>query len=349
MKFAVGPFSLEPGPGEAVREALEHVLAHVKVAEDVGFDAAWFQELDFGQTRPYRAPAVVAAAAAARTKALRLGVCAVITRGHPLHVAEELAVLDVLSNGRVLVCPTPGPAEERIEHVSAFGERLEVLRLAWSGQPFDYSGRHLRIPAMLESNTGATGYTKVSVAPAPVQVSIPIWLPAWCEAGRRLAPPSGLPLLGAPFSTRAELVVQYESYRRAGTDSSRRWAPIAVIREVHVAPTTEAARAAAGPALERLYERYAGAGLIREGHAGFPELARDRFIVGDPDDCIAEIHRYEEEIGVNYLVCRVAWPGLESSAVRASMDLFARAVMPHFKMFGYTGRVQIDPLISDAS
>jgi alkanesulfonate monooxygenase SsuD/methylene tetrahydromethanopterin reductase-like flavin-dependent oxidoreductase (luciferase family) len=340
MRFAVGPFSLKPRPGQTPRQAAEEVLRYAELAEALGFDATWFEELEFASDGPYRAPTVVAAAVAARTRALRLGVCAVITRGHPLHIAEEIAVLDVLSNGRVLVCPTSGPAREREEDISAFQETLEVLRLAWSGQPFDYSGRHLRIPAMLPANTGAKGYTRVAIAPAPVQTQIPIWLPAWRESGRRLARTVGLPLLGAPSSTRADLAEQYASRRPASPDTSHRSAVVPVIREVHVAPTTEGARAAAAAALDRLYERYARLGLITSVTGGFAELARERFIVGDPDECIAEIRRYEEEVGASYLICRMAWPGMDSSAVESSMDLLARVVLPHFRMFGYTGAVQ---------
>lgn len=348
MRFAVGPFSSEPASDQPLEKAFEQALRHVEFAEELGFDAAWFEEIEIGEEKPYRAPTVVAAAAAARTRALRLGVCAVITRGHPLHIAEEIAVLDVLSNGRVLVCLTSGPAEESDKDISAFEERLEVLQLAWNGQPFAYSGRHLRIPAMLEANTGAKEYTKIALTPAPVQTSIPIWLPSWRESGRRLAPTFGLPLLGTPFSTRAELATQYWSYRRATPDSSHRGALVPVIREVHVAATREAARAAVAPVLEKFYKRYARLGLIREGEGGFAELARDRFIVGDPDECIADLRRYEEEVGVNYLICRMVWPGVHPSAVRASMDLFARAVMPHFRMFGYTGRFHMDPAGRDA-
>lgn len=343
MRFAAGPFSLEPGAGQTPQQSAEQVLRYVALAEALGFDAAWFEELEIGEERPYRAPAVFAAAAAARTRALRLGVCVVITRGHPLHIAEEIAVLDVLSNGRVLVCPTAGSPGERDEDASAFQERLEVLRLAWSGQPFDYLGRHLRIPAMLPANTGAKGYTQVSIAPVPVQTPIPIWLPAWCESGRRLAPASGLPVVGPLFSTRAELAAQYASYRRANPDAYQRWATVPLIREVHVAPTTEAARAAVGVLLERLYERYARLGLIRGSSGVFTELAHDRFIVGDPDECIGEIRRYEDEVGVNYLICRMTWPGVDPSAVESSMSLLARAVAPHFKMFGHPGRFQTAP------
>lgn len=333
MRFAVGPFSLVPAVGETSQEAVERIMRYVGLAEDLGFHAAWFDEVEIGGDGPYCAPAVVAAAAAARTRALRLGVCAVITRGHPLRIAEEIAVLDVLSNGRVLVCPIPVSYEEREEDVSEFEERFEILRLAWSGAPFEYAGRHLKIPALLPANTGARGYSKVAVTPAPVQTVISIWLPAWCESGRRLGSVTGAPLLAAPFTPRRELAIQYESQRRASRTLSSPAALIPLIREVCVAKTKEAAREVVGVALENLYERYARRHIVR-GSRTFAALAADRFIIGNPDDCVAEIRRYEE-LGVNYLICRVAWPGVNPQAVEASMNLLARTVIPHFTMFGY--------------
>jgi alkanesulfonate monooxygenase SsuD/methylene tetrahydromethanopterin reductase-like flavin-dependent oxidoreductase (luciferase family) len=59
------------------------------------------------------------------------------------------------------------------------------------------------------------------------------------------------------------------------------------------------------------------------------EVARDRFLVGTPDDCIQTISRFREEVGCNHFI--LAWPGLSHTEVLKQVELFGRRVIPHFR------------------
>ena len=61
------------------------------------------------------------------------------------------------------------------------------------------------------------------------------------------------------------------------------------------------------------------------------ETHRERFIIGDPDHCIREIERYQHELGMDYLICWMHYPGAEHAKTVRAMRLFAKEVMPHFQ------------------
>ena len=58
------------------------------------------------------------------------------------------------------------------------------------------------------------------------------------------------------------------------------------------------------------------------------ELAQDRFIIGDPDDCIRELTRHVDALGVNCVILRIQWPGMEQAKVLRTIKLLAERVMP---------------------
>jgi alkanesulfonate monooxygenase SsuD/methylene tetrahydromethanopterin reductase-like flavin-dependent oxidoreductase (luciferase family) len=63
----------------------------------------------------------------------------------------------------------------------------------------------------------------------------------------------------------------------------------------------------------------------------FEELVRDRFIVGDPDDCTRELQRYVDALGVNCFILRIQWPGMEQAKVLRTIKLLAERVMPKLR------------------
>jgi alkanesulfonate monooxygenase SsuD/methylene tetrahydromethanopterin reductase-like flavin-dependent oxidoreductase (luciferase family) len=120
----------------------------------VGFEAVILSEHHGADDDYLPSPIVLASAIAARTRRLRLRLAALVAPFHdPLRLAEDLAVLDVISGGRVDVTVGAGyvPSEfamfgrsqsERVERVE---ELVAVLVQAWTGEPFPYRGRTVRV------------------------------------------------------------------------------------------------------------------------------------------------------------------------------------------------------------
>ena len=107
-----------------------------------------------------------------------------------------------------------------------------------------------------------------------------------------------------------------------------------MIKELYVAPDRRTAIQECRPFLETKYKAYASWGqdkALPQGDSfdlGFEELVRDRFVIGDPDDCVRELQRYVDALGVNCFIFRVQWPGMEQAKVLRTITLLAEQVMP---------------------
>src|SRR5210317_964943 len=115
-----------------------------ETAEAMGFHSFWLPENHFGDHRSIPSPLTLLAAVAARTTRIRLGSTSyLLPIRHPLQAAEEVAVLDQLSNGRVILGVGRGiqgavfeafeiaPEQKR----KLFQTNLDIMRTAWSGEP----------------------------------------------------------------------------------------------------------------------------------------------------------------------------------------------------------------------
>ncbi len=177
-------------------------------------------------------PLMVASAIAARTATLRLVIAAlVMPLHHPVRLAEDLAVLDILSGGRLDLIVGAGylPSECAMfgttmdERVARLEEGIRVLRAAWSGEEFEYRGARIRVtpqpvrgPALLlaGSTTGAAKRAaRIADGFAPVDASLwPAYEAACAELGRT---PIGLPPDNGP------------GFIHVAHDPDRAWAQIA--------------------------------------------------------------------------------------------------------------------------
>src|SRR5947207_13468020 len=164
MRFGTFFFFQAP-PGHAHADIIHRELEQVEWTEELGFDEVWFTEhhfIDYGLSVD---PAALAAAAASRTRRVRIGLAAAILPFHqPLRLAEQMALVDILSKGRLDMGVGRGnrPAEFRgyrvpqHENRERFEEALEILTRAWTQETFAFEGRYYKIP-------------DVRVIPKPVQ------------------------------------------------------------------------------------------------------------------------------------------------------------------------------------
>ncbi len=271
---------------------LREMLTLARLAEDFGFDSVWLSEGHFSSDGVCPAPQVAAAAVATGTQAIRIGVVASLGLYHPMYTAEDVAILDNISNGRTLLLAAKPRAEEAAacgipspDIEERFREALEICLAAWSPLPFRHEGQHFQVPANLPENVHAAAFTQVSVTPKPAQPRLPVWVVVRDEDAVRLAARLGLPIAGEAESPVGELQSRFEMYRSLAGEAPGQ--PLALMREVD------------------------GSDIRR---------------------CSEEIEWYRDELGVSYLICRLAG---DRAARGEAVERLGREVIPQFHMFGY--------------
>jgi len=214
----VAEMKIRIGIGAAGASATPAALAEIVTSIDqLGFDSLWLSEV---LTGPVLDPVVGLSWAAASNPRVKLGTTMLLPGRHVLRLAKQLASLDVLCDGRLLVTLVPGltypPEREAIgvdpKRRGAFiDEALPLLRRLWAGETV--------------SHEGATGtFRDVKLSPLPVQQPLEVWLggtvPAALERCGRLSD-GWLPSLCTPEEAAAGRVVIDEAAARAGRAISR--------------------------------------------------------------------------------------------------------------------------------
>jgi alkanesulfonate monooxygenase SsuD/methylene tetrahydromethanopterin reductase-like flavin-dependent oxidoreductase (luciferase family) len=162
-----------------------------------------------------------------------------------------------------------------------------------------------------------------------------VWIAANNDGAVRRAAELGDTWIINPHATLETISRQMALYRAALSRIGKRFpGELPMMREIFVDESRAAAIRAARPHLEKKYRAYVQWGQHRalptddDMTQAFDELLRDRFILGDPGDCAAEIRRCVERTGANTLIFRLHWPGLPHPAVMRAMRLLAEKVRP---------------------
>lgn len=151
---------LEPEPDTD----LDALTAQARAAHAAGLDGILLR-----QTRSVPVPLIVAAALAGRIDDLLLAVEVNVGDRHPFELAEEIAVVDLASGGRLVLVARPAEGTEE-----EYGEALDLLRTALTARPFRFEGRRWRVPAELPENVHNLE-THIRLMPEPAQVRLEIW------------------------------------------------------------------------------------------------------------------------------------------------------------------------------
>jgi alkanesulfonate monooxygenase SsuD/methylene tetrahydromethanopterin reductase-like flavin-dependent oxidoreductase (luciferase family) len=336
MRFGIGGYALERVETHGGAVAGRDLLADAVLAEALGFDSLWVAENHFSVDRQCSSPFVIAGVLAGATRRIRIGVFSMLTFAHPVRVAEDAATLDLMSDGRLMLCFGTG---YRPEEFAAFGiamdgkgarfrECLRVVQKAWAG-PFVHHGKHFHIPMAVAGATTAVG--EVTVLPQPLQAAIPLWIAAFGNVGVKRAAHLGYPLLPAALESIPELQAKYQLYHTTWQAAERTEPPAAMplMRVVYVAPQAHTAHQEAEAGLMQTYGRYRRWGLLPNAGTDYTTLARDRFIIGDPAQVLEEIQRYRELFGITDLICRMAMPAIPHDRIARSMHLFSERIAPY--------------------
>jgi natural product biosynthesis luciferase-like monooxygenase protein len=350
MKF--GMLHLFENPIEKTEhQVVNEQLDLMRAAEDLGFDSVWPAEHHFTEYGYCASPAVTLAAIAAVTKRIRLGTGVVVLPFHnPIRVAEDFAMLDLMSDGRVDFGVGRGyqPVEYRGFQVpqeksrGIFNEALEVIIQAWTQERVNFQGVHFNI-------------VDQPVRPKPLQKPHPpIWVAGITDATFALVGKLGCNLLCAPVfgfqgKSAEKLLEDYRAaLREGGHDPASK--EIAALTMVYCGETTEQARRDFGdrvmwyyrtiakyvapPSGEqpvKTYELYAKTRELAETITWEKLLEAGAVICGDRDHCIEQLDKIEKAYGVTQILCWTRLGGLDSRKVTRSMELMQKYVMPHFQ------------------
>ncbi|MFI4948590.1 MAG: LLM class flavin-dependent oxidoreductase [Alphaproteobacteria bacterium] len=330
-------------PGYTEQQRYQDILAQIELGDEVGFDTVWLGELHFSRGFSILAdPLMVLAAAAQRTSRIRLGTAVTLLPMHnPVKIAEEGAICDILSGGRLELGVGRGTAPLHYagynivqeESRARFDEALDFLVGAWTHDPFSFEGKFFRAH-------------ELSVVPRPLQsphppvriaANSPDTFPF--AAGRRF-PIFATPMINPPDKLKAGLAVYRDGLGANPLDT-------ALAFPVHVAASREEARAECEPGLMRFMHEAAARlrpleqgdvksfeafrqVLARMDRVTFADIDREMGVFGDPDYCVERVRDLRRDYGMDEFICYFNQGGLMAPAmVRETMTRFAKEVMPH--------------------
>jgi alkanesulfonate monooxygenase SsuD/methylene tetrahydromethanopterin reductase-like flavin-dependent oxidoreductase (luciferase family) len=347
-------FFFQAAPGHRHADIIHRELEQVEWTEELGFDEVWFTEhhfIDYGLSVD---PSSLAAAAASRTRRVRIGLAAAILPfHHPLRLAEQTALVDIISNGRLDMGVGRGnrPAEfagyriPQVESRDRFDETVEILRLAWTQERFSFHGRFF-------------DFDDVRVIPKPLQQPHPpLYQVCVSKDGIENTALRGWPMLNSVLTGPVDQLVGNRDTYVATLEKSGRSAPeIAALlarwgvsRQIYVADTDARALDEAKQAelwYQESFRRFVVPERIEDAHPslqpGFRAMAeklgqvtweslvRETLAFGSPDTVARHIE-HMRQLGVGQVLCWMNFGGLPQDRIRRSMELFAREVMPRFR------------------
>ena len=329
MKFGI--FSVvDHYPKELPRTSAElysELLEQVEAADALGFESFWIAEHHFHEYGGIPRPPVWMAAAAERTSRIRLGSAVVVLPfDNPLRTAEDYAMVDILSGGRLNLGVGSGylkhefagfglDMEQRRER---FDEALEIMLRALSGERVSFAGKHYTV-SDVQLNVRAIQ------RPRP-----PVWIATLRADGAPRIGARGLPVMLIPYASaetldemRAGVAAYKEAFVKAGGQLAEASVPFGF--HCHSAESTAQARAEAREPMER-YVRTRLYAVQRP----FDVLVQQNVVAfGDPEE-IVRVARLYEAAGFTHFLAIPNFGGLPHKQVLRSMELMARQVLPRF-------------------
>lgn len=343
MKFGLlFTFQLPPGCGISWSEPYQDMLRCLPRAEELGYRSMYLATHHAKTDGLCPGPLPTLGAAAAVTKTMKIGTAVMLVPMYaPLKLAEDIAVLDNISEGRFILGVAPGyVAEEfaahgipREERVGRFEEALDLMIAAWTQDDFEFNGKYYRVP-------------RTVMTPKPVQKPYPqIWYGVSAKSSLKRAARRHAIQIMSPRHGIAELQAHYAPYEAAAQEIGWTIPERPIIRQVFVASTLQKAEALAAPAIEHLYREVYGKASaagdrvlrnddgspITDHHQVNFDTFKARYIVGTPEFAINEIIKYRDGLGCTEMVCWMHMPGIRGADVMTSVELFAQEVMPVFQ------------------
>jgi len=347
----LGYFTLTDNPpayGDSRKDPsrlLEEVMDQCVHAEEVGLNSVWVPEHHFGLFGVLPSAPVFLANVAARTKRVKLAPATVLLPvQHPIRVAEEFALLDLLSNGRAML--SAGRGYDAREY-AAFGvdfaqsqeiffEGLEVIKKAWSHETISHHGLHY-------------DFSEISVLPRPVQQPYPpIFVACFSEPTLRYAAKAGFDVIFAPFAAAMmfgslqNAVAEFKKESEAAGHVGRKAMCSYFVNITYDDPETLKTK-------ERLLHYFKGilpafpadrdtapahiryfVDIVERMQTMTTEDLGERSIItGSPEDCL-KVLKDCEDAGIEEVILYFGFGGWGHSDTMRSMDRVAKELLPHF-------------------
>lgn len=332
MQFGVMQRGVFPW-NEDMRARFEELMEQARLLEELGYDS--ITKGSHFSTHPHREMSQIPylCRVMAEAPSLRMNAGIVLLSLHnPLEVAEYFATMDLMSNGRVIFGCALGYRDveykgfgvKKGEGVKRFEENLEAINRLWSGAPVTMTGSHWQLDE-----------ARISV-PLVQSPRPPIWIGANVDNAVKRAARLGDCWYLNPHQKLETLKRQMDIYR-AELDRIGKPFPdeLPMRREVFCARTHEDAIRIAAPHIKGMYDLYKAWGQDKAMAKGdqditmaYEDLARDRFIVGDPDEVAEEMLRYNTELGVNHIIMSVQGTGMPQTQTLETFQLMAEEVFP---------------------
>jgi alkanesulfonate monooxygenase SsuD/methylene tetrahydromethanopterin reductase-like flavin-dependent oxidoreductase (luciferase family) len=355
---------------------LDETRHRARMADELGFDGFWLGEHHFDSygTDQCPNPVMLAADLAHQLQRIRLGMAAVtLPLWHPVRLAEDLAMLDHFADGKLDVAFSRGILQAEIVNINAeadraddaksraiFGENLEIVRKAWTEDPFAWKGERHEFPhpttkwpgrrtdAYHDADGNATG---LPVIPKPVDGAPPLYMVTESLAGFLEGARNGLGVL-TWYPTGRVLTGLVDAYREAaleaGTLAAGERPKVGILRACLVAPTDEEARRIAEPEVTESFEfikRVRGMQVwLDEGedpddpalNAMKPYdlmMERDHLLIGSPESVAARMTRMASELGIDHWLLSFL-DGQSPEEVDRTMKLMSDEVLPAVRASG---------------
>ena len=349
MKFGLFHSVQLPDPTAQQRyysEALDQVIE----AEQLGFDSVWFTEHHFTRHGIVSSTMAVLAYLAGLTSNIRLGTAVSVLPFHnPIKLAEEVATVDLLSNGRLDLGVGRGYQWGEYNRLNIamdeaddrFDEAMDVMTKAWTSKaPFNHSGKFWT-------------FNDMTVQPKPLQTPHPpVWVAASSHKSMDRVAKHDWNLMVGQGESFEKVGEQIEYYKIAIGEQGYDYDPrrVTVARAMYTAPNLEQVSNDAqvpfmwfkqtgqevssppGQQVELLpenfseYRRRYGS----QSQIDYQSMADNVILFGTPDEISERIESLRKD-GVENLILFVNYGGIESQKVVDSLTLFAKEVMPNFK------------------
>jgi len=324
-----------PGSGRTQAQEYEDILGLTRAAEAAGFDSVWVSEHHGAADGYLPSLTVLQAAMAAVTKRVELGQGVVLGPfQHPLRFAEDCAVLDNISGGRLLVGLAPGWREEEFrsfgmpiqERVGRNAELVKICRLAWAGGRFDFEGKYYR-------------YQQVAVTPPPAH-PLTILMGGFVEKAAERAGRLGDGFLASRNDLRyfGALVRAFDrGAEAAGKDPQRM--PIGFLQNAWVSKDGEVPDHVVAGGWHQ-YGTYATWRIptdTPEAPYKLGPVDRETVVTnmahGTPDQVLDKMRPWLEAHGSRdlHIVFRLHYPGMTRAQAQPAVELFASEVIPQLK------------------
>ena len=347
-------------PNERLAEALGNATKLAKLLDELGFYALWTAEHHFQREGYECLPNLLLLSTylATQTERLKFG-CAfnIVPMWHPLRLAEDYAMADILTGGRVIFGVGRGYHSREVETFGApvidndanrelFMEQVEIILKAFNEESFSHHGKHYTIPPAVPYR----GYElkEITLVPRPIHRPVDIWQPIASgltleyiasNGFKAMVALTGEKLVDSLFHSYRDLSAKYGRHLQLGED-------MALGVGFYLADTQEEALRRIRPSHDERYKWFAPFGFVRytdeEGHpwgtpgapARIPDpedgVEQKAWICGPPDHFVSFLQETQEKYpGLEQIILH--WPeGLPWSEYKEQIEIFAREVMPHF-------------------